>query len=191
MKSELYSEIRAAQVAAFFLYKAGGRMSILKLMKLMYLAERLSLKKYGEPVTGDRLVSMPYGPVLSHTLNHINGLLPSSKGGWDDWISDKENREVALCDPSMLRSPEQDLLALSESDLEVLNDIWEQFGHLSKWQLVDYTHSGACPEWKDPGRSSFPITYMDLFKAFDFSHDASQELSDRLEIQRYLNRLLA
>lgn len=191
MKSELYSEVRAAQVAAFFLYKAGGRMSILKLMKLMYLAERLSLQKYGEPVTGDRLVSMPYGPVLSHTLNHINGLLASSKGGWDDWISDKENREVALYDPSMLRSPEQDLLALSESDLEVLNDIWEQFGHLSKWQLVDYTHSDDCPEWKDPGKSSYPITYIELFKAFDFSQNESKELSDRLEIQRCLNRLLA
>jgi hypothetical protein len=40
---------------------------VIKLIKLMYLAERLSLQRYGEPLTGDRLVSMPDGPVLSMT----------------------------------------------------------------------------------------------------------------------------
>lgn len=47
-----YCEKRAAQTAAFFICRAGGAIEVLKLMKLMYLAERESLARYGEPITG-------------------------------------------------------------------------------------------------------------------------------------------
>ena len=57
-----YSEKRAAQSAAFFISRARGTIEISKLMKLMYLAERESLARYGEPITGDVLVSMKQGP---------------------------------------------------------------------------------------------------------------------------------
>ena len=42
----------------------------------MYLAERESLARYGEPITGDVLVSMKHGPVLSKTLDHITHAKP-------------------------------------------------------------------------------------------------------------------
>ena len=73
MAAALFNERRTAQVAAFLLHRAGGSLPLIKLMKLMYLAERLSLQRYGEPLTGDRLVSMGHGPVLSRTYDHING----------------------------------------------------------------------------------------------------------------------
>ncbi|SUA19949.1 phage associated protein [Neisseria gonorrhoeae] len=38
----IFQEPKAAQAAAFLLYKANGRLEVLKLMKLMYLAERES-----------------------------------------------------------------------------------------------------------------------------------------------------
>lgn len=190
MTRELYSDRCAAQVAAFFLYKAGGRLTILKLMKLLYLAERLSLQKYGEPITYDSLVSMPHGPVLSMTLNHINGMINSSPGGWDEWISDRENREVSLVDPSMIRSPELDLPALSETDLEVLYETWDRFGHMSASQLRNFTHD-HCPEWKDPHGSSIPIDYRSLFNAFGFASEKTDALIERLEGHRYLNEAFA
>ncbi|HTH08426.1 MAG TPA: Panacea domain-containing protein, partial [Acidovorax sp.] len=67
--SGTFNERKAAQAAACLLHKAGGSLSVLKLMKLMYLAERRSLKKYGDTITGDAFVSMPHGPVLSMTYN--------------------------------------------------------------------------------------------------------------------------
>jgi uncharacterized phage-associated protein len=181
----------AAQVAAFFIYKAGGKLTILKLIKLMYLAERLSLERYGEPITGDRLVSMPHGPALSITLNHINGFIESSPGGWDEWISDRENKEVSLTNPSMIESPEASLLALSDTDLEVLNEIWDRFGRLSTTDLYDYAHSSAIPEWVDPNGSSHPITYQELFRALGFSREKSEELIDKLEEQEQIDRAFA
>ncbi len=39
----MFNERKAAQAAAYLLHKAGGKLPLLKLMKLMYLAERLSL----------------------------------------------------------------------------------------------------------------------------------------------------
>ena len=135
-KIGLYCEVRAAQAAAFFLHKAGDRVPLPKLMKLMYLAERTSLQRYGEPLTGDCLFSMEHGPALAITPEHMNGMIDSSRNGWDAWISRKENRELALADPGLIRTPEDNLLALSDADLEILNEIWTAFSHLNAPALI-------------------------------------------------------
>jgi uncharacterized phage-associated protein len=184
----LFDECRTAQAAALILYRAGGRLPLIKLIKLMYLAERRSLKQYGELITGDKFVSMPNGPVLSRTYEHINGAVLSIDGGWNTWIADREGHEVGLRDPSMIRSPEQDLLKLSDSDIEVINAIWEEFGHWDRWALVEYTHSDACPEWVDPDGSSLPIEYHTLLEALGYDKDQAQILTERIHEQRNLNQ---
>jgi len=183
----LFNEKRTAQAAAFLLHRAGGRLPLLKLMKLMYLAERESLKLYGEPITGDKLVSMPHGPVLSMTYDHMNGGLPSKDGGWDTWVDDRAGHDLALKDPSMIRTPEQDLLELSDGDLEVLGDIWTKFGHMSRFDLVKYTHSAACPEWEDPNGSSIPITLDRLFGALGYTDTGIRSAVEHLRDQAQLN----
>lgn len=183
----LFDERRTAEAAAFLLYRGGGSLPLIKLVKLLYLAERLSLQRYGEPITGDKLVSMPHGPVLSMTYDHIKGGLPSVEGGWDSWIADRADNILALRDESRIRSPEQDLLRLSDSDLEILGEIWTQFGHWDRWALVEYTHSDACPEWEDPDGSSKPIHYDVLFTKLGYSPEQSSALVDRLSEQRQLN----
>jgi uncharacterized phage-associated protein len=190
MSISLFNERRAAQAAAFLLHQAGGSLPLMKLVKLLYLSERLSLQKYGEPLTGDRLVSMTHGPVLSQTLNHINGAVPSLEGGWDSWISDRAGHVVALKDPSMIRSAQQDLASLSDSDIEVLDETWMSFGHWDRWDLVKYTHD-HCSEWKDPNGSSNPITYRSLFTAVGYSVDQANSLASRLSEQEQLNTAFA
>lgn len=179
----LFNEIRTAQAAALLLHRAGGRLPVLKLMKLMYLAERESLRIFGEPISGDKLVSMPQGPVLSVTYNLMNGSVPSAEGGWETWMEDRAGHEVALRDPSMIRSPDLDLQALSDGDLDVLNNVWNRFGHLSKYELRDYTHSSMCPEWEDPHGSSRPIPMGRLFKALGYSDDGIKSAIDHLKEQ--------
>jgi uncharacterized phage-associated protein len=187
VKNSLFDERRTAQAAAFLLFRGGGVLPIVKLMKLLYLAERRSLQRYNEPITGDSLVSMPHGPVLSMTYDHINGAVQSVPGGWDSWIADRAEHRVSLADPSMIRSPEQDLLRLSETDLEILQEVWSEFGHLGQWELVDYTHSNACPEWEDPEGSSKPIPYSTLFRLMGYSEDQTRDAVARLDEQRRIN----
>jgi uncharacterized phage-associated protein len=174
----MFNERKAAQVAAFFLFRAHGRMPILKLMKLLYLAERRSYQQFGEPIIGDKLVSMDHGPVLSITYQHINGELRSAEGGWDTWVSGRANYDVSLQDPSCIRTPEQDLLELCDDDLDVLEQTWAEFGHMTKWQIRDYTHD-HCPEWEDPRGSMIPMDLQDLFKALDYDENQARELKER------------
>lgn len=186
----LFNEKRTAQVAAFLLHRAGGRLPLLKLMKLMYLAERESLRRFGEPISGDKLVSMPHGPVLSCTLDLMNGWGSSEDGGWESWMTDKDDHQIALRDPSMIRTPEQDLLELSNGDLEVLESVWAEFGHMGKYELRDYTHGEGCPEWEDPHGSSRPIPLRRLFKALGYSEPGIKSAIDHLHEQERLNAAL-
>jgi len=185
----LYDEQRTAQAAAFFLHKAGGRLPVLKLMKLLYLAERESFRLHGEPISGDRLVSMPHGPVLSVTLNIVNGWGGNSRGGWNDWIEDRSGNELALRDPSLIRT-EQDLLALSEDDVDILNETWSKFGHLGKYELVEYTHSPACPEWEDPEGSSLPLPLTRLLRAVGYDEDGVGAVLERIQEQESIRTAL-
>ncbi|OAM28991.1 hypothetical protein A7P94_00020 [Eikenella sp. NML01-A-086] len=157
-------------------------------MKLMYLAERESFSRFGEGLTGDALVSMPHGPVLSMTLDFINGGHESVPNGWATWVTDREDRMLALRDPSMIRTPEQDLLALSEADLEVLESVWEEYGHYSAWELRNMTHNGLCPEWEDPHGSSRPIPIKKLLSVLGYSDEQAVAIVERLEEQAYINR---
>ncbi|MCL4182151.1 MAG: DUF4065 domain-containing protein [Burkholderiaceae bacterium] len=190
MKRSLFSERKAAQVAAYFLFRAGGTLPVLSLMKLMYLAERRSFQKFGEPIIGDKLVSMDQGPVLSRTLNFINGFVASEEGGWESWVSDRKNHDVALRRSTKIESPEESLLELSDGDLLVLDEIWTQLGHLDKWALRDYTHK-YCPEWEDPDGSSIPIPYARLFEALGFSAEQREALTGRLSAQEYVQAVLS
>ena len=188
--SNLFNERKTAQAAAYLLHRAGGQLPLIKLLKLMYLAERLSLKEYGEPLTGDSLVSMEHGPVLSRTLNQMNGAVVSVEGGWDTWVSDRSNHNLVLKDPSMNSDPSRDLLALSDSDLECLASVWEQFGRWDRWDLVKYTHDN-CGEWSDPGQSSSPIAYEAVFHALGFTEPQVTAMTKKIYAQERIQSAFA
>jgi uncharacterized phage-associated protein len=183
----LFDEKKAAQIAAFFLHSGGSKLPLLSLMKLMYLAERTSLAKYGEPMIGDSLFSMEHGPVLSHTLDHMNGNLESTPGGWDSWVSDRADYELAL--KKKITDLKCDLSLLSDADLEILHEIWAKYGHLGKFELRDLTHR-ICDEWEDPETSSIPIPYSRLLRRVGYSHEVAIEIDKKINAQRQLEIVL-
>ncbi|GMQ79087.1 MAG: Panacea domain-containing protein [Anaerolineae bacterium] len=182
----MFNEQKAAQMAAFFLGRRGGAMSHLKLMKLLYLADREAMRQFEFPISGDHMVSMPHGPVLSMTLNYMDGNIESSPGGWEEWISAKENHELSLRQPVQREALDE----LSDADIDILETVWTQFGHMSRWEIRDYTHDN-CPEWSDPNGSSKPISPKDVFLALGRSSDVAEELDADIEAERSLNRLFA
>jgi len=171
--SLLFSERTVAQMAAFFLDKNGGPMSVLKLMKLLYLAERESLSQDGSPICGDRLVAMPHGPVLSMTYDLASG---STKGeNWSEWVSDRKDHEVSL---KKAINPES-LDEMSRSSMGILEKTWEKFGEYDQWEIRNYTHE-HCKEWEDPDGSSRPISYKKLFRSLGWSEKDARNASDDL-----------
>lgn len=166
----MFNEPKIAQMAAYFLAQRGGPMSYLKLMKLLYLAERKSLQVYGLPMSNDKPSALPHGPVLTMTLDLVHGHI--RQDGWNTWVSDKENYEVELKQCAERSALDE----LSDADVEILETVWKEFGHLSRWALVDYTHT-QCPEWTDPQGASRPIAYYDILRAVGKSHAEATALS--------------
>lgn len=183
----MLNERKVAQMAAYLLRKRGGTMSHLKLMKLLYLCDREAMYRYQEPMTGDRMVSMKHGPVLSGTLNHMDGDVESAPDGWEAWISDKEDHQLSL--RRQFHSIDE-LDELSEADIEILDDVWNRFGHMRRWDLRDYTHE-HCAEWRDPNGSMIPIEYKDVFMALGYSEDQARELGARIEEVHRVDKLFA
>ncbi len=177
-----YSEKKASQIAAYFIFLEGEQIGILKLMKLMYLAERESLHRYGEPITGDNFYSMDHGPVLSITLNHMNNFVDSEEDGWESWISDRENHMLSL---RIDEDPTPKLLQLCDADLEVLDIVYGKFGNYSGPQLRNYTHE-KCAEWEDPNSSSIPIPYSRVLKCVGHDPDVAMEIDQKIAEQRRL-----
>src|SRR5438067_463421 len=89
---------KATQAACYLLQKQGGQMNVMKLVKLLYLLDRLSLERRGVPVLGGAYFSMKNGPVPADVLDLINsGRLYGEKDtSWEDHISDREGHEVRL-----------------------------------------------------------------------------------------------
>ena len=184
----MFNERKAAQVATWFLRQQSGRMSHLKLIKLMYISERTSMDVNGCLITGDRFVSMDQGPVPSLSLSYLNGEKMPSKDGWDSWISDKENHEVALQERAKVDALDE----LSRADTDILTGVWGRFGDMGKWDLVNYLHDPKnCPEWSDPEGSSTAISYKAIFTALGRSTEEATQLAERIEEQRQLNKTLA
>lgn len=166
---------KAAQVSAFFALREGGRINVLKLAKLVYLANRLAMEKFDFPLLNDNLVSMEHGPVTSMTLDCVNGYLRHRD--WDKFITGRENYEIGLVKSALSL---EDLDEFSKADLEALEETWSKFGRMEKWELRDYTHE-HCPEWEDPDGSSQPIPYQRVFK---FLNKRESELLEQRVIQQ-------
>lgn len=183
----MLNERKTAQMAAFFLtLSQENSMAHLKLMKLLYLAEREAIRSFGSPMSGDRFVSMPHGPVLSMTLNLMDGDVESGPDGWEAWISDKENHEVSL----RKKCPPAELDELSKAELAVLESVWKQFGKMGKWEIRDWTHHN-CAEWQDPKGSSLPISFIRLACAVGFDEETAQELAANFEEEQEIDKLFA
>ena len=167
---------KAAQVAAFFAIKERGEIFVLKLVKLMYLADRKFMELYDVPILHDQLVSMPHGPVNSISYDYVNGTEEAPE--WDEFLLDRANHKVGLAQQNLA---EDALDELSRAELRVLQQVWNELGHMDRFQLRNYTHEN-CPEWEDPNGSSNPIPYR---RVFNFLHKAnSAELEDRIISER-------
>ena len=183
-----FNPATVAQISAFFAEKEGGSISVLKLMKLLYLADRLSIEAYEEPISWDNYVSMDQGPVLSKTLDYINGSYPPSESeSWDQWIKDRDGYMVGLARPISNR---RDLSHLSDADIDILKATWEKFGHMDKWQIRDYTHH-HCPEWTDPKGSSIPFDYEDVLRGVGKSSKEVRDMYHRIREQREIDHFLS
>jgi len=171
---------KLGQMAAYFLNRAEGHtMEHVKLMKLMYLADRLAIKRFGFSISDDDFYAMRAGPVLSKTLDLMsdNGDAESQKE-WGKWVSAKASYKVSL-QKKAVAVAENDLDEISDEEIAVMEKIFEAFGNWERSNLIEYTHK--LKEWRDPGDSRYEITLRMILEALGESEDKIKEILAKRE----------
>lgn len=172
---------KATQIAAYFIWKRGGQMSFLKLMRLMYLSEREFLVRYGERLTGDRMVSMKHGPVLSEIYDLFKISCQSPE--WNDWIAGESIFELSFKKMDQINPSDTLELfdCLSEAEKQLLDEIYSKYGNWTRWKICDLTHTkDCCPEWTDPNGSELPISLQSILIAHGKSKEDSEKIVEHI-----------
>lgn len=147
-------EQQAAQVAAAFIIRAGRAVGVVKLTKLMYLAEREAMKRFVFPIVLDDIYAMQRGMALSRTYNLMKGKEGTpSDGEWSRHIV-RTNRGL-----NIRRGVSSATLGVSRNDLKVIDDVWAKYGSLNTDELVHEVHGLAewKDHWEDPTRRSAAV----------------------------------
>lgn len=186
----MFDEKKATQVAAYLLWKRGGEMAYLKLMKMMYLAEKKYLLKYGDSLMGDQMVSMPRGPVLSSVCDLFKG---NRNKYWDSWIKNPGNNNLALVDSVKVKkcNPLDTFDELSTAEKKILDYVFDKCGNKNRWNLVGRLHNQKiCPEWENPYGSSYPITRRSLLMKNGKSEQETEAILRSLEESEELSLIV-
>ncbi|RJO69658.1 MAG: DUF4065 domain-containing protein [Myxococcales bacterium] len=168
---------KAIQAILWFLARHGGKLEKLKLIKLIFFADREHLAKYARPIIGGSYVAMQHGPVLSELLNLINSTEKTVK-----------NLGFNLSERNVVSTGQYDEDFLSESDIEALRTINTSMGSMDSNRLRNRTH--GLKAWKnnypDPSENtSRPLPYEDFFLDLDNS-EILEIIRDDQEVREML-----
>lgn len=168
-----FDEQKVTEAAALLLELRGGCMHFIKLLKLLYIADRKAFSEWGMPISNDNYVSMDNGPVLSQTYN----LVKNGGRHWSEYISAPfGDYEIELTAPLRGR------WKLSPAEEEMLKEVFKEYGHENRWNIVDYMHT--LPEWKNPGGSSIPISIADILHALNEPEEDIRAIIAEIEQER-------
>jgi uncharacterized phage-associated protein len=128
-----YNDQVIKEVLLYILSKT-GRVDYYHLMKILYLAERQHLAKWGEKITTDDYYALPHGPVPTR----IYDSLKSVKEGRGGFLADVVSVDDNLPNVSPLREPNMDYL--SKSEIEALDNAIAKNIVKSFQELEQMTH---------------------------------------------------
>lgn len=154
-----FSATKAAQAVAVLLMEADGHSDdLLRVLKLLYIADRTSIKETGTPITGDSVYAMPHGPVLSRVYNLIKSADPEAP----EWQRFIEKRGNML---RLVKHPGNDDLCPYE--VRTLQAVFAEHSDRNTWEVAEDTHGfdEYRKNWVEDSGSSFPIPYKDIFEA--------------------------
>jgi uncharacterized phage-associated protein len=160
-----------------------------KLAKLLFLADKYHLVKYGRPITGDQYFAMPHGPVPTTILNLLSGVV--EKKNSDKRVATllaalEVDRSYQYPRFKAKQPPEQRFL--STSDLRALDEIVERFGNMTFAALKAVTHEMVAYQkaWERRKKaSSVPMAFEDFFEEdSDAVSGAREEMIENYKLRK-------
>lgn len=171
-------EVDKAVAALAFLVEQTSE-SMYSLLKMMYLADKLHLQRYGRFIAGDRYCAMQQGPVPSNAyaiFQHLKGTVTERQfetaSRYLNYLPDRAHA-VALVSPP-------DLEELSAGELDCLATIVETYRKFGKWAVRDMSHDEAWRHtWlKRIFRASIPMEIAGIARQFENSESLLRHLDD-------------
>ena len=157
---------KATQAINYLTKKEGGQIDKLKLIKLIYFADRYHLRRNGRPMFNDTYYAMPFGSVGSSVKDIAE---------FSDFLADDERGYASKYlarggqDNTLVSVLDVDADVFSKSEVEALDFSYNEFGKYAASTLVNIVH--RYPEWdkfksvlqsKETTRE--PMSYSDFFK---------------------------
>jgi uncharacterized phage-associated protein len=139
--------------AIYYILKKTKKADKIKIVKLIYLADKYHLIRYGRTITNDDYYAMEHGPVgatVKDVLNFDSFNTSTKAFKFASSLIEKTDKNNFRAKPDA--GDEFDML--SDTDKEALDFVINKFGRMRQWELRDYTHK--YPEW---------YKYEDLFKS--------------------------
>lgn len=161
---------KTVAATAYLCDKHKGKLTVIYLMKMLYVSDRIALINWHRPITGDEFFSLRDGPIVSRTYDLFKGnVAGEDRKIWGSafvrdgmWI--KHNGKA-------------DQTWLSERERKTLDKVFNLLSEMSKDQLVDFLHK-KLPEWKDPGeKGRLPINPEDIFLSRGFGVDEIDQIN--------------
>ena len=152
------------------------RMGALRLLKLLYIADRESFREVGRPIVGTKPVAMDFGPIHSDVYDLVKGSHWDEET-WAEFIR-KDGINVELTkDPGVL--------TLSRYEIDKLTETAERYRDVSDYDLVGVTH--AFPEWSKNYRkkTSMPIPMSDILEAVGRADEEDDILGDAKHVRAF------
>lgn len=155
---------KATQALNFLAQKKDGKINKMKAIKLIFLADRLHLRKYGRPIIGDTYWAIKMGPVGSR-VKRVAELATMPEDAFSyakKYIQPTDEKKHYV---ASIRAADIDVF--SKTDLECLEAVYEQFGDKDQFELKDITHQ--YPEWIKheknlaSGKKRAAMNYDDFF----------------------------
>lgn len=125
-------------------------MTHMKLQKLVYFAQLVSILGYDNPVLSDEFQAWDYGPVCPRLYNRLRGLgmvAITSENTSDILVNTKE---------------------LTDSALEVVDSVWEKLKHHSPAQLSSITHAVDSPWYVVYYKTRYGVISPETMKKYRF-----------------------
>ena len=181
-----FDVLKAVQSAAVLLRRERKRMTRLRLLKLLIIADRRSIQEMGRPILGSRVVAMDNGPLHSAIYDLIKGEHPA-QAVWSKFIMTDGPLFVQLID-------EPDVSQLSRPEIALLTQVSEELADQDDYTLSQMTHE--FPEFKKRHvkGTSREISLEDIIEGVGRGADKAailEDLRDDDAFERFFSRLRA
>jgi uncharacterized phage-associated protein len=135
-----FDQEKLAAVLAFFASRGVKDLDVLKSAKLIYFADKAHLLRYGRPIMGDSYFGMDHGPVPERSYDQIKSALNPKNSVIAPHLAEYLAVDLKRKYPQFVAKRPPDLDVLSESDVEILEEVLAKYGGMTPWQLRDLTH---------------------------------------------------